>query len=84
MDRYKESLKGFHHGEGSDMSHHWSDQPVHQPQVSNTLPSLHFLLWEMKGFKRNNPLKTILWSMNLNTEIQGPLEFSGFFSNQGQ
>ena len=28
MDRYKESPKGFLHVEGSDISHHWSDQPV--------------------------------------------------------
>ena len=28
MDRYKEFPKGFQHGEGSDISHHWSDQPV--------------------------------------------------------
>ena len=28
MDRYKESPKGFLHGEGSGISHHSSDQPV--------------------------------------------------------
>ena len=28
MDIFKESPKGFHHGEGSSMSHHWNDQPV--------------------------------------------------------
>ena len=25
MDRHKESPKGFLHGEGYDISHHWSD-----------------------------------------------------------
>ena len=41
MDRVKESPKGFHHGEGYGMSHHWNDQPVHQPQVSqcSTMPT---------------------------------------------
>ena len=34
IDIFKESPKGFQHGEGSGMSHHWNDQPVHQPQVS--------------------------------------------------
>ena len=28
MDRHKESPKGFHHGEGSGISHHWSDQTM--------------------------------------------------------
>lgn len=28
MDRHKESPKGFLHGEGSNISHHWSDQPM--------------------------------------------------------
>ena len=42
MDRYKESPKGFHHGEGSNISHHWSDQPVKKHQVSqcSTMPTL--------------------------------------------
>ena len=41
MDRIKESPKGFHLGEGSGMSHHWNDQLVHQPQVSqrSTMPT---------------------------------------------
>ena len=30
MDRYKESPKGSQHGEGSGISHHWSDQPIKQ------------------------------------------------------
>ena len=65
MDRYKEFPKGFHHSEGSDMSHHWSDQPVQQPQVSQRSKCLDSWLWEMKGFKSKNPLKTILRSMSL-------------------
>ena len=28
MDSYKEYPKIFQHGEGFDISHHWSDQPV--------------------------------------------------------
>ena len=41
MDRYNESLKGFLHGEGFGISHHWSDQPVKQQQVSqhSTMPT---------------------------------------------
>ena len=41
MERFKESPRGFHHGEGFGMSHHWNDQPVHQPQVSqcSTMPT---------------------------------------------
>jgi len=31
IDKIKESPKGFHLGEGSGMSHHWNDQPLHQP-----------------------------------------------------
>ena len=34
MDRIKESPKRFHLGESSGMSHHWNDQPIHQPQIS--------------------------------------------------
>ena len=30
MDRHKESPKGFLHGEGSDISHHWKDRLVKQ------------------------------------------------------
>ena len=41
MDRIKESPKGFHLGEGPGMSHHWNDQLMHQPQVSqcSTMPT---------------------------------------------
>ena len=41
LDRIKESHNGFHLGEGSGMSHHWNDQPMHQPQVSqcSTMPT---------------------------------------------
>ena len=42
MDRHKEYPKGFLHGEGSNISHHWSDQPVKKKQVSqrSTMPIL--------------------------------------------
>ena len=51
MDRYKESPKGFQHGEGSDISHHWSDRPVQQKQVSqrSTMPT--FLVVGNEGFQ---------------------------------
>ena len=41
MEIFKESPKGFHHGEGSSMSHHWNDQPLHQRQVyqRSTMPT---------------------------------------------
>ena len=41
MDRIKESPKRFHLGESSGISHHWNDQPVNQPQVSqrSTVPT---------------------------------------------
>ena len=51
MDRYKESPKGFLHGEGFGISHHWSDQPVKQHQFSqcSTIPT--FLAVGNEGFK---------------------------------
>ena len=57
MDRYKESLKGFLHGEGSDISHHWSDQLVKQQQVSqrSTMPT--FLVVGNEGFQEQENLE---------------------------
>ena len=51
MDIYKESPKGFQQGEGSNISHHWSDQPVQQQQVSqcSTMPT--FLVVGNEGFQ---------------------------------
>ena len=51
MDRYKESPKGFHHGEGSFISHHWNDQLVQQQQISqhSTMPT--FLAVGNEGFQ---------------------------------
>ena len=57
MDRYKESHKGFHHGEGSRMSHHWSDQPVQQPQVSQRSRMPTFLAVGNKGFQEQESLE---------------------------
>ena len=41
MDRYKKYPKGFLHGQCFDISHHWSDQPVKQQQLSqhSTMPT---------------------------------------------
>ena len=57
MDRYKESPKGFLHGEGSNISHHWIDQPVKQQQVSqrSTMPTL--LTMENEGFQEQENLE---------------------------
>ena len=33
MDRMMESPRIFHLGESSNMSHHWTGQPVNQPQA---------------------------------------------------
>ena len=57
MDIYKESPKGFHHGEGSGMSHHWNDQPVHQPQVSQCSTMRTFLAMGNEGFQEQESLE---------------------------
>ena len=56
MDRQKVSSKGFLHGEGSDISHHWSDQLVKQ-QVSqcSTMPT--FLAVGNGGFQEQETLE---------------------------
>ena len=50
MDRHKESHKVFLHGEGFDISHHWSDQPVKQ-QISQFSTMATFLAVENGGFE---------------------------------
>ena len=57
MDRYKESPKGFIHGEGSNISRHWSDQPVKKQQVSqhSTMPTL--LAMGNGGFQEQETLE---------------------------
>lgn len=51
LDRIKESPTRFHLGERFGMSHHWIDQLVHQPQVSqhSTMPT--FLAVGNEGFQ---------------------------------
>ena len=49
-DIHKESPKGFLHGEGSDISHHWSDQPVKQ-QISQHSKMPTFLAVGNGGFQ---------------------------------
>ena len=50
LERIKESPKIFHLGESPGMSHHWNDQIVHQPQVSqcSTMPT--FFAMGNEGF----------------------------------
>ena len=57
INRYKESPKLFHHGEGSGISHHWNDQLVHQPQVSqhSTMPT--FFAVGNEGFQGKESLE---------------------------
>ena len=57
MDRFKESPKGFHHGEGFGMSHHWSDQSVQQPQVSQCSAMPTFLAMGNEGLQEQSSIK---------------------------
>ena len=57
MDSIKESPKGFHLGEGSGMSHHWNNQPVQQPQVSQCSIMPTFLGVGNEGFQENESLE---------------------------
>ena len=57
MDRIKESPKGFHLGEGYGMSHHWDDQLVHQPQVSQHSTMPIFLAVGNEWFQEHEPLE---------------------------
>ena len=52
MDIHKESPKGFLHGEGTIISHHWSDQPVKQ-QVSQCSIMPTFLAVGNGGFQEH-------------------------------
>ena len=49
MGRMRESPGRFHLGESSNMSHHWTGQPVNQPQAPqcSTMPT--FLAVENEG-----------------------------------
>ena len=85
MDRYKESPKGFHHGEVSGISHHWSDQPVQQQQVSqrSTMPT--FLLVENEGFQEQENLEDYFMEYESQSQrFKEHLSFSRNFSDQGQ
>ena len=56
MDRHKESPKGFLHGEGSGISHHWSDQPLkQQASQRSTMPT--FLAMGNGGFQEQENLE---------------------------
>ena len=79
MDRYKESPKGFHHGEGSDMSHHWSNQLVQQPQVSqcSTMPTL--LAMGNEGFQEQKYLEDYFMEYESQTQrFKDHLSFQEF------
>ena len=56
MDRHKESPKGFLHGEGSEISHHWSDQTVKQ-HISQRSIIPTFLAVGNEGFKEREILE---------------------------
>ena len=56
MDRHKESPKGFLHGEGSEISHHWSDQPVKQ-HISQRSTILTLLVVGNGGFQEQETLE---------------------------
>ena len=49
LDKIKKSPKRFHLVENSSMSHHWNDQPVHQPQVSQCSTMPNFLAMGNEG-----------------------------------
>ena len=57
MDRYKESSKWIQHGEGSDISHHWSDQPVQQQEVAQRSIMPTFLAVGNEGFQEQENLE---------------------------
>ena len=57
MDRYKEYPKGFLHGEGSDISHHQSDQQVKQQQVTKCSTMPKFLAVGNEGFQEQETLE---------------------------
>ena len=67
MEKHKEYTIGFLHGESSDISHHWYEQPVRQ-QVSqrSTMPTFLAMGNGGGGPRNKRLLKNILWSMSLN------------------
>ena len=56
MDRHKESPKGFLHGEGSDIYHHWSDQRI-KKQASQCSIMPTFLVVGNGGFQEQENLR---------------------------
>ena len=84
MDRHKESPKGFLHGEGFDISHHWSDQTVMQ-QVSqrSTIPT--FLAVGNGGFQEQETLEDYFLKYESQSQIfKQHFELSIVFSDQGK
>ena len=57
MERIKEYPKIFHLGESSGMSHHYNDQPVHQPLVSQRSTMHTFLDVGNEGFQEKASLE---------------------------
>ena len=57
MDRIKESPNIFHIGESSGMSHHWNDQPMHHPQVSQRSTMPKFLVVGNEGVQEHESLE---------------------------
>ena len=79
MDRHKESPKGFLHGKGSDISHHWSDQLVkkHVSQRS-TMPT--FLAVGNGGFQEQETLEDYFLEYESQSQrFKDHLSFQEFF-----
>ena len=57
LEKIKESPKKFHLGESSGMSHHWNDQPVHQPLFSQRYTMPTFLAMGNEGFQEKESLE---------------------------
>ena len=79
MDRHKESPKWFIHGEGSDISHHWSDQPMkHQVSQRYTMPT--FLAVENGGFQEQETLEDYFMEYESQSQrFKDHLSFQEFF-----
>ena len=83
MEEIKESHKGFHLGEISGISHHWNDQPVHQPQVSqhSTMPT--FLVVGNEGFEEQESLEDYFMEYESQTQrFKYHLSFQEFFQTK--
>ena len=80
MEIFNQSPKGFHHGEGSGMYHHWNDPPVHQPQFSQCSTMPRFLAVENEGFQEHESLEDYFEEYeSQNQRFKYHLSFQDFF-----